>query len=222
MRNLWTDQYLNTIGLIFAPMFLLQSQGPGSWIDGIVNVDRWVMFKVNAEWHSTALDALALLAREATLWAPLYVFLIVYMALNYGGRGWWWVVTAMVLVGVSDLVASHFFKVVFYRPRPCRDEFMSQHIRFIAQVCGLNGSFVSSHASNHFAMATFIQRTLGRNDRRWSLFYFWAMLICWAQVYVGVHYPTDVLGGALLGLLIGWLGARLFRSYIGLTNPSEA
>jgi undecaprenyl-diphosphatase len=222
MRTLWTDQYLSTIGFIFAPMFLLQSPGPGGWVDGIVHMDRWVMFRVNGDWHSPALDTLALFSREASTWAPLYVFLIVFMAMNHGRQGWWWVVMAMALVGVSDLVASHVFKVVFYRPRPCRDAFMAQHIRFIAQVCGMNGSFVSSHASNHFAMATFIQGTLGRQDSRWSLFFVWALLICWAQVYVGVHYPSDVLGGALLGILIGWLGARLFRRHIGLTNQPQA
>ena len=203
-------------------MYLLQSPGPGSWVDGIVQIDRWLMFKVNGEWHAPALDLLALFSREASFWAPLYLFLIVYMAINHGKQGWWWVVTAMALVGISDIVASHGFKVLFFRPRPCLDDFMSQHIRFIAKVCGLNGSFVSSHASNHFTMATFIHLTLGRQDRRWSAFYAWALLICWAQVYVGVHYPTDVIGGALLGILIGWLGARFFNKRIGLENLNMA
>ncbi len=176
------------------------------------------MFRLNGEWHTPTLDVLALFAREASTWAPLYVFLIVYMAINHGRQGWWWVVAAMALVGISDMVASHVFKVIFFRPRPCIDAFMSQHVRFIARVCGLNGSFVSSHASNHFAMATFIHLTLGRSDRRWTIFYFWAILICWAQVYVGVHYPTDVIGGAVLGILLGRLGAQLFNKRIGLNH----
>jgi membrane-associated phospholipid phosphatase len=180
------------------------------------------MLKLNREWQAPFLDNLALFAREASAWAPLYVFLIVYMALNHGKQGWWWVVAAMALVGISDLVSSHVIKVLLYRPRPCRDPFMAHEIRFIAQTCGMNGSFVSSHASNHFTMATFIYQTLGKSHRAWALFFPWAALICWAQVYVGVHYPTDVLGGALMGTLIGLYGARFFNAKIGLTNSYTA
>jgi membrane-associated phospholipid phosphatase len=203
-------------------MFLLQSQGAGSWIDGILRADQWLMFKINREAQGPVLDHVALFAREATAWAPLYVFLIAYMVLNHGRQGWWWVLAAFALVGACDLVSSHVIKVLVHRLRPCRDPFMAHEIRFIAQTCGLNGSFVSSHASNHFTMATFIYGTLGRNNRAWAWFFAWAALICWAQVYVGVHYPTDVLGGALLGTLIGQFGSRLFNDKIGLTNPPTA
>jgi membrane-associated phospholipid phosphatase len=199
-------------------MFLLQSQGPGSWTDTALHIDQWLMLKLNRDMQSPALDLLALFSREAVTWAPLYLFLIVFMVMNQGNRGWWWVVAAMALVGISDLVSSHVIKDLFDRPRPCRDPYMSQLIRFIARTCGTNGSFVSSHASNHFTMATFIHRTLGSQDKRWSAFFLWAILVSWAQVYVGVHYPSDVIGGALLGSLIGYLGSRFFNRKIGLTN----
>ncbi len=172
--------------------------------------------------HSPALDHLALFSREATTWAPLYLFLIIFMAMNHGKQGWWWVVTALALVGVSDLISSHVIKEIFHRTRPCRDPFMAHQIRFIASTCGMNGSFVSSHASNHFTIATFIYGTLGKTEHKWGFIYLWAVLICWAQVYVGVHYPFDILGGALIGTLIGLFGSSFFGKKIGLTISSKA
>jgi len=87
----------------------------------------------------------------------------------------------------------------------------------LAEYCGQNGSFTSSHAANHFGMAVFLFLTLRSIIGKWSgLIFIWAAMICYAQVYIGVHFPFDVAGGALLGFIIGSLTASVFNKRFGL------
>jgi undecaprenyl-diphosphatase len=181
-----------------------------------LHTDYALMLKINREWHAGWLDQPALLLRESTFHIPFYGFLAVFMLANFNGKGAWWIVTALVIAGISDLLSAQVIKELIYRPRPCRDEVMAHQIRFLARYCGQNSSFVSSHASNHFAAATFIFGTLKRFNPKWSLVFLWAASICYAQVYVGVHFPSDVLCGALLGSLLGYLAAGFFNRRIGL------
>jgi membrane-associated phospholipid phosphatase len=196
-------------------MILLQS---GSFADKVLHADYWLMVKINRDWQLSFFDRIALILRESVTWIPLYIFLLLFVIINFGKKGLWWCVTFSAMAGVSDIVSSHIVKQIFDRPRPCRDEFVSQHIRLLARTCGLNGSFTSSHATNHFAMAVFIYMTLRFTSRWWGLAFLWAGIISYVQIYVGVHYPSDVLGGALLGCLIGYGAASFFNRKIGLVK----
>jgi undecaprenyl-diphosphatase len=182
----------------------------------LVHADYWLMLKINREWQVPFFDNVALFVREAGFWVPLYVFLLLFITLNFGRKGFWWAVALIGLVALTDLLSSHVIKEVFFRPRPCRDEVMAHEIRFLARTCGMNGSFTSSHATNHFAIAMFLYQTLKGHSRWWGLAFLWAGLISYAQVYVGVHYPFDIFGGALLGSAAGFIAARLFDHQTGL------
>jgi undecaprenyl-diphosphatase len=92
-------------------------------------------------------------------------------------------------------------------------------VRLHLRHCSGSYSFTSSHAANHFGMATFVSLTLYSTFRRWIyLSYLWAFFIAYAQVYVGVHYPLDVVGGAGLGVLAGLLTASVFNKQVGSFN----
>ena len=199
-------------------MILLQSQQNLSLLDKILHADYWLMLRINKDWASPWFDNVALFARESYIYVPFYLFLALFMIINFGKKGAWWVVTALAMAGVNDLLSSHVIKEIFDRPRPCRDPMMAHQIRFIAKYCGMNGSFISSHASNHFAAATFIFQTLKFISRKWALVFLWAALISYSQVYVGVHYPSDVLCGAIFGIMIGYVASRFFETQIGLVN----
>ena len=186
------------------------------FLQDILHADYSLMLKINREWTSPVFDTVALFIREATFWAPFYVFLLIFITVNFGRNGFWWAVGLLTLVAISDILSSHVIKELLYRPRPCRDELMADKIRFLAKTCGLNGSFTSSHATNHFAIATYLYITLKKLSPYWGLAFIWAALISYAQVYVGVHYPFDVLGGAILGMFLGWIFARVFDHQIGL------
>lgn len=196
-------------------MILLQSLPGTSWLDDLLHADYRLLLLINQDLQHPYLDRAALILRESVTHAPFYLFLIVFMIMNFGRQGFWWFVTALALVSTTDYISSHFIKEFFGRPRPCRDVVMAQHIRFLARYCGANGSFISSHASNHFALATFIFLTLRHLGRRWWLVFPWAASVAYAQVYVGVHYPSDVVAGALFGAFCGWLGAIYFKKRSG-------
>ena len=202
-------------------MILLQSQQNLSLLEKILHADYWLMLRINKDWTSPWFDKIALLARESYLYVPFYLFLAMFMIMNFGKKGAWWVVTVLAMAGLNDLISSHVIKEIFDRPRPCRDPMMASQIRLIARYCGMNGSFISSHASNHFAAATFIFQTLKFLSRKWALVFLWAAIISYAQVYVGVHYPSDVICGAIFGFAMGYMASRFFETQIGLVNSHK-
>jgi undecaprenyl-diphosphatase len=182
----------------------------------LLRLDAALLFWVNRYFIHPSLDSLFLFIREPMLHIPLYVFLLLFSFQLFGRKAVWWILVGIALIGLADLISSHLIKDYFNRPRPCRDPFFAYHIRFLARYCGANGSFTSSHAVNHFAFATYVFMTLRSHSRWFGLFFFWAGLIAYAQVYVGVHFPSDVLAGGVLGSLFGWIGARIARQTLSL------
>lgn len=191
----------------------------------ITDLDFYLFKQVNEQWTTVFLDHFFPLIREPVIWAPLYLFLFLYATVNFKGKGWWWSCFFIICVSVTDMLSSRIIKESVGRVRPCSDPRLAEQIRFLVNYCPHSGSFTSSHAANHFGMAAFVACTLGAHNRYWRLIYVWAFFISYAQVYVGVHFPFDVAGGAVLGLLVGTLLAIFFNKKIGpllFTNLSSA
>ena len=186
-------------------------------IKKLITLDQWIFIKINNGDGSVVADQLMLLFRNPFFWVPLYFFLLLFAIINFGKKAFWWILAAGATAAITDIISSHIIKPFFARPRPCGDVDFSSHVRLLASYCGGNGSFPSSHAANHFGLAMFFFITLKPFKGNWQyLFFVWAFLICYAQVYVGVHYPSDVFGGGILGCLIGWLTGKYFN-----TNPGR-
>ncbi|MEO6583494.1 MAG: phosphatase PAP2 family protein [Ferruginibacter sp.] len=182
----------------------------------IIAFDKWMFAKINKDWANEFFDAVMPFLRQAQTWFPFYLFLVIFIILNFPAKALRWIVTMGITVGVSDVISSRFFKPVIGRLRPCNDPDVADSIRMLANYCGQNGSFTSSHAANHVAMATFLFITLQRYWGNWCyLFFAWAMLVSYAQVYVGVHFPFDVMGGAFLGFVLAYISANLFNKKTG-------
>lgn len=130
---------------------------------------------------------------------------------------WWWAIIAGCTATLSNFISSDIIKENIWRVRPCNDPLLADNIRLLLSYKPQSSSFTSSHAVNHFALAAYFYYTLKDHIGRWSLIFFvWAFAIIYAQVYVGVHFPLDVLCGGLIGFILGYLPARNFNRNYGL------
>jgi membrane-associated phospholipid phosphatase len=175
-----------------------------SFLESVQSFDQSLFVLVNRIATHPWLDTLMPFFRESTFWIPFYIFLVVFVFVNFGKKGWVWLLFAFITVLLTDQLSSSIIKNWVQRPRPCSDPLFSDQVRLLLDHCSGGYSFTSSHATNHFGVATFLFITLGPFFGTWKyLLFIWAALICYAQVYVGVHYPLDVVFGALLGFTIG-------------------
>ncbi len=179
--------------------------------------DTWLLTHINQDWSSSLLDTVLPFMRETLFWIPLYLFLVLFVAANFKAKGLWWLLGFILTAAVSDIISSQIIKQYVMRVRPCQDASVSQHIRFFVNYCPQNSSFTSSHACSHFAQAMFFSLTLRSVIGKWvGLFFAWAFIIAYTQVYVGVHYPFDVFCGGLLGCGIGFATGKTFNNKIGI------
>jgi undecaprenyl-diphosphatase len=185
----------------------------------IKNIDYKIFSKINCEWHNTFFDTFLPFLRQSYLWIPFYLFLAIFVPLNFKKNGLYWSLFFIATAAISDYTSSTIVKGTILRLRPCQDPAIIEHIRLLVNTCPGNSSFTSSHAVNHFAVAMFIFTTFKNTiSKWWALLFLWALVISYTQVYVGVHFPGDIIGGAILGVIIGFLPAKVFNKYIGLSH----
>ena len=183
-------------------------------MDWLLALDRIVFELINTKLSSNILDAILPPIRNKYTWVPLYVILLAGLLWKYRWRGAVILGFVLLTVFLSDQISASIIKPMVQRLRPCQNPELS--VKLLVS-CGSGFSFVSSHASNHFGIAVF----LGQRFRRFSPVYpialLWAAVVSIAQVYVGVHYPLDIIGGVLVGFLCagitGWLLSRLSGKY---------
>jgi undecaprenyl-diphosphatase len=180
--------------------------------------DTWLITHINQQWGNSFFDAVLPFVRETLFWIPLYFFLLIFSLANFGLKGWWWILGVVLTAAIADLISSQVIKETIFRLRPCQDPEIAGRLRFFINYCPRSSSFTSSHATSYFAQATFFYLTLRGMFKRSWLFYLWAGLVAYTQVYVGVHYPFDVFCGALLGIGIGFLMAKMFHKQIGILS----
>jgi membrane-associated phospholipid phosphatase len=185
----------------------------------ILPFDTWLLTHINQDWSNSFLDTVLPYLRETKFWIPLYLFLILFVAFNFRSKGLWWMLGFVLVAALSDIISSQWIKTNIIRTRPCRDVEVMHLIRFFVNYCPQSSSFTSSHATSHFAQAMFAFLTLRPVIGKWALLFFlWAFLIAYTQVYVGVHYPFDVFCGGLLGCGIGFALAKLFHNRVGMLS----
>jgi undecaprenyl-diphosphatase len=187
-------------------------------IEAIQHIDELALKFIHIDMANTIFDTVIPFFRNPYFWAPIYLFLLVWLTRQYGIKGVWWCVFFFVTFVFCDYISASIFKPIFHRVRPCNEIDLPFAIRHIVN-CGSGFSFPSSHASNHVGFAVFIIFTIGKYHR-WVIAsaILWAILVCYSQLYVAVHYPSDIIGGAMLGIIIGRFIAAYFMRRFGLGN----
>lgn len=183
-------------------------------MESIIELDKTVFLWIHLNLQNSILDFWAPLFREKLFWIPFYVFLFTFLLLRDKRLLFRTILAVILLIFISDTVSSKVVKPTFQRLRPCKEVKIRDVVRPIV-ACGSGFSFTSSHATNHFALATFLVVGISHFFRRYKVWLWaWAGLIAFSQIYVGVHYPGDVIFGALLGFMVGWSIGRLFERYM--------
>ena len=171
-------------------------------METLLQWDTSLMQWINSGWSNPVFDWLMPYFRNKYFWLPLYVFVFGWILFNFSKKQSFFAILFSILaVFAADTISSKLIKNQVKRPRPC-------HVMSLEVIqrtsCGSGYSFTSSHAANHFCVAAFAVTVFGHYLKRWRyLWWVWALLVGIAQIYVGVHYPLDIVGGALLGILIG-------------------
>jgi len=185
-------------------------------LEWILKVDKKIFVFINTGMANPVMDLVMPFMRNAVNWAPLYLFVVLFFVSNFGKKGWWWVLFYILTVTFTDSAGTYIFKHNIDRLRPCKDPYFSHHVRLLLSYCSSGHSFVSNHAANHFGLATFFYFTCKKWLGKWALAaFFWAFSIAFAQVYVGIHYPTDILAGSLLGIILGIFTSKIYKKRFG-------
>jgi undecaprenyl-diphosphatase len=167
----------------------------------IKQLDVDLLVFINSVLANHLFDIVAPIVREKTTWIPLYLALAILLFKIHGKKAFLWIGAALLLILISDQTAL-FTKNYFQRLRPCNEPDLSGVILLKLSHCSSSFSFISAHAANHFAQAT-LYSLIFKKWYAWVLFYLWASIIGFAQIYVGIHYPTDILVGSIWGIILG-------------------
>ncbi len=182
-------------------------------MEELIQLDKDLFLYLN-NLGSPIWDGFWLFMTEKFYQIPLYLLLLIFFYKYFGIRG---TIITLILVALlitaSDQLANLFKYVIFKRPRPCRAEDVAEFTRFIAERCGRYGYF-SGHATNSMALAFFTGLALQKHLKYIFLFMIiWAIIVSYSRIYVGVHYPADVVTGMVAGILLG-VGAYKLHSFL--------
>jgi undecaprenyl-diphosphatase len=184
----------------------------------IGKIDNALLFFINNDSDHAMLDKIMPLLRNPYTWIPLYLFLSIYATRTMKHKAVWFFIVSIACFAFTDSVSFWILKPLFHRLRPCHNPELAGLIRQLVD-CGGEYSMPSSHAANHFGLATFWYLALFFvTGKKWKWLFGWAAAICYAQVYVAKHYPSDILAGALLGMVTGLLAFAVFKHWWKLNH----
>lgn len=180
-------------------------------METLSNIDSDLFLFLNGL-HTSGLDKVMISITQMWVWVPLYLLLIYWAVKQYGKRCWWIFLAVSIVVLCSDQLSAHVCKPFFQRLRPCYNSDFQGLIYLPKGLAGGKYGFVSSHAANTFAVAAFLTFAL-RKNRNWLglVLYLWAFISSYSRIYLGFHYPGDIVCGALLGILIGLILWKVFQ-----------
>ncbi len=183
-------------------------------MDTILEIDKDLLIWINS-FHADWLDPVMLIITKIAFWTPFYLLFIYLIFKNLGRDAWFAMAGVALTILLADQVTSSIMKPFFQRLRPSHDPLVQNLLHLVVDSkgeiyrAGLYG-FASGHAANTFGTATFMWLLLKDRTRWIALVFAWAAVMTYTRLYLGVHYPGDILVGGIVGVLSGVAGFKFF------------
>ncbi|MBP9925943.1 MAG: phosphatase PAP2 family protein [Cyclobacteriaceae bacterium] len=177
-------------------------------LERLIEWDKELLIFLNS-FHTPWLDPIMLLITKTAFWIPLYVFLIYLMFRNFKRETWFILLGVTITIVLCDQITSTFMKPFFARLRPSQDPTLEGLLHHVNGYRGGLYGFASGHAANTFGVALFVWLTLQPVYKWISWIFLWAALMTYTRIYLGVHFPGDIIVGATIGLVCGLIGYKL-------------
>lgn len=173
-------------------------------------LDQNILLLING-WHNTFFDCVMSMISGKLIWVPLYVCILFELIRRYKLSAQMFL--ALAVVGLTffltDFCCSQLIRPMFMRLRPvCEENPVHTLVHAVEGYRSNSYGFPSCHASNTFGLATFVWLTF-KDRRTTAIIFLWAIIMSYSRVYLGVHYPGDVIVGAIIGIICGFCVAKI-------------
>lgn len=172
-------------------------------IESLNHLDQQLLLYLNSL-HNSVWDSLMWQISGKYLWIPLYLGILAFIIIKYKKQSWTIILAITLVILISDQVASSIIKPLVERFRPTHNPSLAGLIHIVNDYTGGKYGFVSSHAANTFGLSLFLS-LLFKNRVFTILIFIWAAIVSYSRIYLGVHYPGDIICGALVGVGAGAL-----------------